>query len=289
MFAGGAQPTIPPPVPHEAAPPTVASEASGSHVVTGYNHVESELAQASSGDDAAFHALAAHKLAAKTKKFVDDAKRDGKWAPGLRYQTANDGTFSEEDMLKHLDDLAARADTTWEQAKPTARKAWKQAYGAASDEALDKLEELGKPARVEKTKKAMCWHYEDDDGKQLWCWSAKGKLADHKVEKAEQAAVADSAPAKRGSYKKVSIFNGQGSCGGGSWAQGNAVIRDADGSYKECSLSNGQCMAPGSWFQGKTVVKDSDGSYKECDVFNGQPSCAGASWFKGDAVIWCDD
>jgi hypothetical protein len=274
----------------------VVSEGSGSHVVAGYNLIERELDKAKDGsDEAAWHALAAKKAAAKTKQFVTDAKQKGSWADGLRYETANDGTMSEEDMLAKLDDLAKRADAAWDQAKPAAHKAWKKMYGASSSDALDKLEELGKPARIEKKKKNTCWYFENDDGKQMWCWTKAGKLAEHKVEQPVETAAADSgggdaAPEKKsGSYKKVSIFNGQANCAGGSWAQGNAVIKDSDGAYKECSLTNGQCGAAGSWYQGKAVVQDDDGSYKECEIFNGQPNCAGQSWYQGDAVIWCDD
>ena len=104
----------------------------------------------------------------------------------------------------------------------------------------------------------------------------------------EQGGYSGASRARSGSYKKVSIFNGQPNCGAGNWAQERAVILDADGYYKECDIFNGQCQAPGTWYQGKAVIKDADGYYKECDIFNGKCNAPG-TWFQGDAVVWCAD
>jgi hypothetical protein len=284
--------------------PRVVSEATGSHVVTGYNTAERELIKSEGIDeDAPWHALAARAVVADTKQFVVDARRNGTWAEGLRYQTENDGTFSEQEMLQRLDDLATKVDAAWTRAQPVAHKAWKKKYGATSSDAIAKLEELGKPVRVTHAKKNTCWYFERDDGNQEWCWTAAGKLATHHIEQPVQTAVVEEPsdggggagasggsappPARSGSYKKVSIFNGQPSCGG-SWAQEKAVILDSDGYYKECDIFNGQCNSPGSWYQGKAVIKDTDGYYKECDIFNGKCNSPG-SWYQGDAVVWCED
>ena len=299
-FAGPAQPAQP-------AAPRVVSEESGSHVVTGYNEAERELVKAEGIDaDAPWHALAARKVVAATRQFVADAKQRGAWVSGLRYQTANDGTLSEAELLRRLDALGAKIDTLWQHTRPRAHEAWRTAYGATSAEALAKLEELGKPARVDKRHGNTCWGYDTDEGPETWCWTRGGKLAEHHVYQpapeetvSVEARPADSGPAApaqdppapaqpSGSYKKVSIFNGQANCAGGQWAQEKAVILDSDGFYKECDIFNGQCNAPGSWYQGKAVIKDSDGYYKECDIFNGKCDAPG-SWYQGDAVIWCDD
>ena len=291
--------------PAQPAAPRVVSEESGSHVVTGYNEAERELVQAEGIDaDAPWHALAARKAVATTKQLVADAKQRGAWVSGLRYQTANDGTLSEDELLRRLDALGAKIDRLWEHTRPRAHNAWRTAYGATSAEAIAKLEELGKPARVDRRKGNTCWGYDTDGGPETWCWTPGGKLADHLAPAQDETVSVEARPADdstaapaqdppapehhSGSYKKVSIFNGQANCAGGQWAQEKAVILDSDGFYKECDIFNGQCNAPGGWYQGKAVIKDSDGSYKECDIFNGKCDAPG-SWYQGDAVIWCDD
>ena len=302
------QPAPRPPVeqasPAASAPPPaprVASEATGSRVVTGYDRAARELVESEGTDeDAPWHALAAHRWIVETRQFIADAHRDGTWTDGLRYQTAEDGTLSEQEMMQHLDRLAARVDAAWRRARPIAHRAWKRTYGATSPEALAKLEELGKPERVERHAGQTCWIYDAAD--RSWCWTRAGRLvAEHvadagpgpsdTADASPSAPAPDPAPAPAqpsGSYKKVSIFNGQANCAGGTWAQETAVILDSDGYYKECDIFNGQCNAPGTWYQGKAVIKDSDGYYKECDIFNGKCDAPG-TWYQGDAVVWCPD
>jgi hypothetical protein len=90
---------------------------------------------------------------------------------------------------------------------------------------------------------------------------------------------------RRGSFKSCSIFNGQVSfCRG--WYHGQAVVF-RDGAYRSCRIFNGQVSFCGSWYQGEAVVFR-NGAYRSCRIFNGQVSSC-STWYRGEAAVYRED
>jgi hypothetical protein len=92
-----------------------------------------------------------------------------------------------KEMVAFERDVAREVADAWTKLEPKLHAVWEKRYGATSDEAIAKLAELGKPAKVKHTKKGTCWIYEGES----WCWTMKGKLAAHRVEDAGAAETAD--------------------------------------------------------------------------------------------------
>ena len=61
--------------------------------------------------------------------------------------------------------------------------------------------------------------------------------------------------------------------------------RQSDGTYLDCTITNGTVGFCGSWSQEKSFpVKQSDGTYESCDINNGSVGFCG-SWYNGTAVV----
>ncbi|KAA8730224.1 hypothetical protein [Ewingella americana] len=61
-------------------------------------------------------------------------------------------------------------------------------------------------------------------------------------------------------------------------------MKQSDGAYSDCTISNGQVTSCRSWSQGSAVVQQSDGSYYSCTIANGQVTSCG-SWYQGSAIV----
>lgn len=240
--------------PKSSRPKNVVSEKSGSKVVGFYNtgHRALVAAKAAIGEDdydtAGWEYLAARKAATDGKKFVKKLKKSGNWAEGLTYKTEfDDDPLSEEAMLAALDELADKASSKWDKHKDDIHKAWKREYGAVTDEQLEKLEELGKPTKTKADKKGACWFFENDSGdKEKYCWTKKGKLAEHTQEKAPEPEEPEEPKDKQVSaeYVKAASELSSENCSFGNCYKDGWTVRGAEGTHTiRCSFGN--CLKDG--------------------------------------------
>jgi hypothetical protein len=172
----------------------VASEGSGdttgSHFVMLYNNGHRAL---QAGDEAVgaedlekadSEYRDAKRSIAAARSFMNEKQESGEWNDSLKYRTDFDkGELSEKKMLSKLDALAENAEEKLETIKPKMLALWATKYRATSDEALEVLETHGPPKQVKQERKRTCWYFDVDDDTEMYCWTKKGALAEHKVTK----------------------------------------------------------------------------------------------------------